>query len=58
VAGERIVLDGENPDGSLRRWSFDDIRLDSFVWRGERSGDRGRTWHRTAEYRMTRRTPA
>jgi uncharacterized protein len=53
--GDRVVLEGENPDGSLRRWSFNDIRPESFVWRGERSNDEEKTWHLTAEYRMTRR---
>ncbi len=51
---DRIVLEGENADGTLRRWSFNDIRQDSFVWRGERSADGGSTWRLTAEYRMTR----
>lgn len=54
MVGDRIVLEGENPDGSRRRWSFNDIGPDSFVWRGERSEDRGATWHRNAEYQMTR----
>jgi hypothetical protein len=52
---DRIVLEGSNPDGSLRRWSFDDIRDESFIWRGERSLDSGRTWTLLADYRMTRR---
>jgi hypothetical protein len=55
AVGDRIVLEGENADGSSRRWSFNDIRPESFVWLGERSGDGGRTWHRTAEYRLRRR---
>jgi hypothetical protein len=55
VVGDRIVLEGENADGSSRRWSFNDIRPESFVWLGERSADGGRTWHRTAEYRFRRR---
>jgi hypothetical protein len=54
VVGDRIVLEGTNPDGSLRRWSFNEIRADSFVWRGERSEDGGATWSRTAEYHMSR----
>jgi uncharacterized protein len=41
--GGRIVLHGERQDGSLRRWSFNDIEPDSFVWRGERSPNRGAT---------------
>jgi hypothetical protein len=54
MVGDRIVLDGANSDGSLRRWSFNDIREDSFVWRGERSEDDGATWRLVAEYQMTR----
>ena len=54
AVGDRIVLQGENPDGSRRRWSYNVIRPDSFVWRGESSRNGGRTWRLTAEYRMTR----
>ncbi len=38
---DRILLEGDDEDGSQRRWSFNEIRTDSFVWRGERSTDRG-----------------
>lgn len=54
MVGDRIVLEGENADGSRRRWSFNDIGPDAFTWRGERSEDAGSTWHPNAEYRMTR----
>jgi hypothetical protein len=54
IVDDRIVLEGADPDGSLRRWSFNDIEADSFVWRGERSEDGGSTWRRTAEYQMSR----
>jgi hypothetical protein len=54
LVGDRIVLEGGSPDGHLRRWSFNDIRDDSFVWRGERSDDGGATWWRNAEYQMHR----
>ncbi len=50
----RIVLEGEGPDGSSRRWSFNDIRESSFIWRGERSTDGGRTWTLLADYTMSR----
>jgi hypothetical protein len=36
------------------RWSFNDIRPDSFVWRDEASND-GKTWKLQAEYQMKRR---
>jgi hypothetical protein len=55
AVGDRIVLDGTGDDGSLLRWSFNDIRSDSFVWRGEKSRDGGKTWRLTGEYQMRRR---
>ena len=54
--GDRIVLAGEASDGSRRRWSFNDIRSDSFVWRGERSSDGGKTWRLVEEHQMRRRS--
>lgn len=54
--GDRIVLDGEASDGARRRWSFNEIRAHSFVWRGEKSRDGGKTWRLVEEHRMTRRT--
>jgi hypothetical protein len=47
AVGDRIVLHGEGQDGSLRRWSFNDIGPDSFDWRGERSSDHGANWRLT-----------
>jgi hypothetical protein len=55
MEGDRIVLRGRDTDGALLRWSFNDIRPDSFLWRGEISRDGGRTWHLEEEHRMTRR---
>src|SRR6266850_1408148 len=57
AVGDRIVLEGKADDGSSLRWSFNDIRNDSFVWRGETSSDEGKTWRLTAEYHMRRRSP-
>lgn len=60
VGGEvddRIELEGTAPDGALLRWTFNDIRDDSFVWRGEKSRDRGKTWRVTGEYQMHRGAP-
>jgi hypothetical protein len=54
AVGDRIVLMGQDPDGSSLRWSFNDIRPASFVWRGEKSSDEGRTWRLTGEYYMRR----
>jgi hypothetical protein len=56
AVGDRIVLEGKADDGSSLRWSFNDIRNDSFVWRGETSSDEGKTWRLTAEYHMRRRS--
>ena len=53
--GDRIVLRGRDDKGNLLRWSFNDIRPESFVWRGETSYDGGKTWRLEEEHRMTRR---
>jgi hypothetical protein len=55
AVGDRIVLESGPGDGSQLRWSFNDIRPDSVVWRGERSLDGGQTWHVRNEHRMRRR---
>lgn len=57
AVADRIVLRGQGNDGALLRWSFNDIQVDSFLWRGETSHDSGETWRLTGEYRMKRRTP-
>jgi len=54
--GNRIVLRGVDTDGAPIRWSFNDIKPDSFVWRGEKSHDAGKTWKLEEEHHMTRRT--
>ena len=56
--GDRIVLRGRDPEGAELRWSFNDIRPDSFVWRGEVSRDGGRTWRMDEEHHMRRRVAA
>ena len=33
-AGETVVLEGAEADGTLNRWTFSDIRPDSFTWTG------------------------
>jgi hypothetical protein len=40
------------------RWSFNNIRNDSFIWRGEKSHDEGKTWRLTDEYHLKRRSAA
>ncbi|MBU2090736.1 MAG: putative glycolipid-binding domain-containing protein [Alphaproteobacteria bacterium] len=50
--GDRILLEGEEY-GSPARWSFNDIRPDSFVWRGEIQKPDG-SWRLDAEFRLVR----
>jgi len=53
--GGRIVLRGVDDGGSALRWTFNDITANSFVWRGEKSRDGGKTWKLEEEHHMTRR---
>ena len=55
IGDDRIVLDTRDFDGTDTRWSFNDVRADSFVWREEESVDGGKTWRSLAEYHMKRR---
>ena len=55
VGDDRIVLDTRDFDDTDTRWSINDLRPDSFVWREEESLDGGKTWRLTAEHRMKRR---
>jgi hypothetical protein len=58
AVGDRIVLEGTSDDGVRIRWSFNDIRNDSFIWRGEKSRNDGGTWRLTDEYHLKRRSAA
>jgi uncharacterized protein len=53
---DRIVLRGVDIDGAPIRWSFNDIKPDSFVWRGEKTHDDGKTWKLEEEHHMKRRS--
>jgi hypothetical protein len=54
--GDRIVLEGTGTDpAELKRWSFNEIKDDSFLWRGEVSLDGGETWTLEQEMRARRR---
>ncbi len=55
---DRIVFRSQPMDGKELRWSCNDIRRDSFVWREEETRDGGETWLLDAELRMTRRDVA
>jgi hypothetical protein len=53
--GGRIVLRGVDDEGTSLRWTFNDITANSFVWRGEKSRDGGKTWKLEEEHHMNRR---
>jgi hypothetical protein len=55
VGDDRLVLDTLDFDGTDTRWSINDLRSDSFVWREEESRDGGKSWRLTAEHHMKRR---
>jgi hypothetical protein len=55
VGNDRYVLETPDLGSKQTRWSFNDIRPDSFVWRDESSNDDGKTWKLQSEYRMKRR---
>lgn len=59
VGENRIVLDSQDLiPGQTRRWSFNDIRNDSLVFRDAASSDGGKTWKLKSEYHMKRRDAA
>ena len=61
VGDDRLVVETRDFDGTDTRWSINEMRADSFVWREEESLDGGKTWRLTAEHHMKRRgaaTPA
>jgi hypothetical protein len=58
VAHDRIVLDTRDFDDTDTRWSINDLRPGSFVWREEESRNGGKTWRLTAEHHMQRRGAA
>jgi hypothetical protein len=55
LEGSRIVLRGTDVDGYPIRWSFNEMKPESFVWRGEKSRDGGKTWKLEEEHHMKRR---
>jgi len=58
AVGDGIVLTGHDKDGAQIRWSFINIKADSFTWHGETSRDGGKTWVLEEEHHMTRRHSA
>ena len=51
---DRFVLETQDTTGKSNRWSFNELRPDSFVWRDEQSVDGGQTWQLKSEYHMRR----
>lgn len=58
VGQDRFVLETQDFGSELSRWSANDIRPDSLVWRDDASSDGGKTWRLQAEYQMKRRGAA
>lgn len=56
VGNDKIVFLSRETDGKTSRWSFNDIRRDSFVYRDEVSGDNGHTWRLREEDHMNRQS--
>jgi len=50
VIGNDIVQTGNDANGNLIRWSFTEIKPDSFHWLGENSDDNGVTWILNTEF--------
>ena len=55
VGDDRYILETPDLGSKQTRWSFYDIRRDSFAVRGEASNDDGKTWKLESEYKMKRR---
>jgi hypothetical protein len=54
--GDRIILHGVDSDGLPFRWTFSEIKSDSFHWQGEKSHDGGKTWKLEEDHHMKRRS--
>jgi hypothetical protein len=54
-ADGQIIQEGKEVDGTLIRWTFLDIRPNSFHWRGEESKDGGHSYQLKAEFFARRR---
>jgi len=51
--GNDIVQDGPAPNGGLMRWTFSDIRPESFHWTSEHSADE-KNWRKQVDIRARR----
>jgi hypothetical protein len=54
--GADIVQEGTTETGALSRWSFTEVKADSFHWKGEASFDKGASWRLLVEV-FARRVP-
>ena len=54
--GDRIVLHGRDTDALPIRWTFSEMKPDSFHWQGEKSHDGGKTWKVEEDHHMKRRS--
>jgi hypothetical protein len=54
VGNDRFVLETQDTNNKTTRWSFNEVRADSFIWRDEQSSDGGQTWKLKSEYHMKR----
>jgi len=55
-SGKDIVQNGTRADGTKTRWTFTDITVDSFHWRGEALYPNASTWTLEAEFLAKRRS--
>jgi hypothetical protein len=53
--GDNIVQLGKDANGNLMRWSFTEIKQDSFHWLGEISENEGVSWKLNAEFYCVRK---
>lgn len=53
-SGQDIVQIGVRADGTPTRWSFQEIRTDSFHWIGEALEPKGKNWKLEGEFRGKR----
>lgn len=53
--GDEIVLEGKSKEGDLVKWTFSEVKANSFQWRAEESKDDGKTWVLEEKMRIRRR---
>jgi hypothetical protein len=53
-SGNDVIQIGTRPDGTPTRWTFTEIKRDSFHWLGEALATDGKSWILEGEFRATR----